>query len=200
MSATLIAWGGQCGQVIGKPVIVASQRRSNCWLAAGRVPQAHADALEAMQQVLGNSETSPLPKGWTLGGIAYSGSSTYSAGKTETLAVPGRDLPWRRIHVPGVTGRFIPLPGKSRSAFLAACGCGWALWTRQTAPNGPAFIRAKGSWRRGLGTVMVSPVGLWTARVSSDVSGQSKGTEVLLNWTAPIVGDRWMLAPVAGLF
>jgi hypothetical protein len=50
---------------------------------------ARADNLDAMQSVLGNTETTPLPKGWTLGGVVYQGTSPYQAGPSTTQGIPG---------------------------------------------------------------------------------------------------------------
>jgi outer membrane protein len=51
----------------------------------------------------------------------------------------------------------------------------------------------------GLGSVLISPVGLWTARVSTDISNRSNGTEVLFNWSAPLISERWLTMGSVGL-
>jgi outer membrane protein len=66
------------------------------------------------------------------------------------------------------------------------------------SPAWTGLTRRKGQLEAGLGAVVVSPVGLWTTRLSSDISGRSKGTELLLNWAAPFVGERWLIMPGLG--
>jgi len=48
---------------------------------------AYAEGLEAVQQILGDSDSSPVPLGWTVGGAAYAGSSPYSVGSASRLAM-----------------------------------------------------------------------------------------------------------------
>lgn len=160
---------------------------------------AHADSLDAVQQVLANVETSPIPQGWMLGGAVYSGSSVYSAGKTSTLAVPGAvylgnevmflgDRAYYTFHRQGS----INLYGRLRVRL--------GNLDPEDSPDWVGLTRRKGQLEAGLGAVMVSTVGLWTARFSSDVSGHSHGTEVLLNWSVPIIRERWMVMGGAGVF
>jgi len=165
-------------------------------LLVGLSPTAHAE-LEALHQILGNSDSSPVPRGWTLGAAAYAGSSPYSAGDTSKLAIPGgiyigeqvMYLGDRIFYTPADQGP-VKFFGRLRYRLGNLDPADSSEWTGLT--------HRKGQLEAGLGAFIVSPVGLWTARFSSDISGRSNGTELLFNWSAPIVGDRWMVMPSIG--
>lgn len=160
---------------------------------------APADGLDAIQHVLGNQQTSPVPRGLTLGGAVYNGSSVYSAAGASTMLIPGAiyigddwvylgDRAFYTFARQGPVSFF----GRLRVRLGNLDPADHAEWAGMT--------ERKAQLEAGLGAVVVSPVGLWTARFSSDISGRSKGSDVLLNWSAPIVGDRWLLMPGAGVF
>ena len=155
---------------------------------------ARADGLDSIQQVLGNTDTSPIPQGWTVGGVVYSGSSPYSAGGASTMPIPGALYIGDKLMYLYTFDKQGPVSffGRLRVRLGNLDPADNAEWAGMT--------RRKGQLEAGLGAVMVSPVGLFTGRFSSDVSGRSKGTEVLLNWSAPIVGERWLVMPGAGVF
>jgi hypothetical protein len=48
---------------------------AGCALLGPLASPARADNLDATQSALGNAESTPLPKGWTLGGVVYQGTS-----------------------------------------------------------------------------------------------------------------------------
>ena len=158
---------------------------------------AHADGLDAIQQILASRDSSPVPPGWTVGGVAYSGSSPYGAGAASTLAIPGgiyiddqvMYLGDRIFYTFGKEGP-ISFFGRLRVRLGNLDPADNPAWTGLTA--------RKGQLEAGLGAVVVSPVGLWTTRFSSDISGRSQGTELLFNWAAPIVRERWMVMPGIG--
>lgn len=161
---------------------------------------AHADNVDALQAVLGNGESTPMPQGWTVGGVGYSGSSTYKAGASTHQLIPGGlylgdDLMYlgdRVFYTLGKEGPF-RFYGRVRLRLGNLNPADEVDWA--------GLKPRKWQLEAGLGAVMVSTFGLWTARFSSDVSGRSQGTEVLLNWTAPLaLSDRWLLMPGAGVF
>ena len=98
---------------------------------------AHAEGLDAIQTILGDSETSPVPQGWTVGAAAYSGSSPYSAGSSTTMVIPGGIYVGDELMYLG-DRIFYTFGRQGRSASSAGCASGWATSTRTTAPNGRA--------------------------------------------------------------
>jgi outer membrane protein len=160
---------------------------------------AQANDLSAIQQILGDSETSPVPAGWTLGGVGYSGSSAYQDGKDTTAAIPGAIY---------IGPQFMYLGDRAYYTFgkqgpVAFFGRLRVRLGNLDPDDSPAFAgmhERKGQLEAGLGAVAVTSVGIWTARFSSDISGRSDGTEVLLGWSAPIVHERWLVMPSVGVF
>lgn len=160
----------------------------------------HADELDAIGQVLGNALTSPVPTGWTLGGVVYSGSSPYSAGSATTMAIPGgvylgdNGVMYLgdRIYVDFAKQGPVTVYGRLRVRLGNLDPADSPHWTGMTP--------RKGQLEAALGAVWVTPVGLLSARMSSDVSGRSKGSEGLLMWSVPLVGERWLVMPSLGTF
>jgi outer membrane protein len=158
---------------------------------------AHADGLEGIQQILGNRDSSPVPQGWTVGGAAYSGSSAYGAGTSTKLAVPGGIYVDDQVMYLG--DRIFYTFGKQGPvSFFGRLRVRLGNLDPADSPDWTGLRARKGQLEAGLGAVIVSPVGLWTTRYSSDVSGRSRGTEVLVNWAAPVVGERWLVMPGIG--
>ena len=162
-------------------------------------PTARADGLEAIQQILGHSENSPFPPGWTVGGAAYSGSSAYSAGSATKLVIPGGIYigdQWMYLgdRIFYTFGREGPV------SFFGRLRVRLGNLDPADSPEWAGLTARKGQLEAGLGAVIISPVGVWTTRFSSDISGRSKGTELLFNWAAPFVGERWMVMPGVGAF
>ncbi|MCU0969377.1 MAG: MipA/OmpV family protein [Rubrivivax sp.] len=178
----------------GARVRVAVAAALPCLLGAA----AHADGLDAIQVVLGHAETSPVPQGWSAGAAAYSGSSAYAAGSSTTMVIPGGIYIGDPVMYLGdrifyTFGRQGPL------SFFGRLRVRLGNLDPEDSPAWTGMTSRKAQLEAGLGTVVVSPVGLWTARFSSDVSGRSNGTELLVNWAAPLVGEGWMVMPGLGV-
>ena len=157
----------------------------------------HADGLEAIEQFLGNRDSSPVPQGWTVGGAAYAGSSPYSAGTASKLAIPGGIYIGDRVMYLG-DRIFYTFDKQGPISFFGRLRFRLGNLDPADSPAWTGLSARKGQLEAGLGAVILSPVGLWTARFSSDVSGRSRGTEVLVNWAAPFVGERWLVMPGIG--
>lgn len=164
-------------------------------LALGQA--AHADGLEGIQQILGNRDTSPVPQGWTVGAAAYAGSSPYGAGTSSKLAIPGGIYIDDRVMYLG-DRIFYTFGEQGPVSFFGRLRVRLGNLDPADNPAWTGLTARKGQLEAGLGAVIVSPVGLWTVRFSSDISGRSQGTELLFNWAAPLVRDRWMVMPGIG--
>jgi outer membrane protein len=158
---------------------------------------ARADGLEAVQQILGNGDSSPIPPGWTFGAAAYAGSSPYSAGQSSRLAIPGGIYVGERVMYLGDRA-FYTFDREGPVSFFGRLRVRLGNLDPADSPEWAGMTRRRGQLEAGLGAIVVSPVGLWTTRFSSDVSGRSNGTELLFNWAAPIIGERWMVMPGVG--
>ena len=156
------------------------------------------DALESVQGILSNAQTSPLPGGWTIGGVGYSGSSTYQLGDTSSILIPGGIYMGTDVLFLG-DRVFYTFAREGPLSFFARGRVRLGNLTPEDKPQWAGLSERQAELEGGLGAVLVSPVGLWTARVSSDISGRSNGSEALLNWSAPIIGDRWLVMGGMGL-
>jgi len=148
---------------------------------------AHAEGLEAIQQILANRDASPVPPGWTVGAAAYSGSSAYSAGASSNLAIPGGIYIDDQVMYLG-DRIFYTFGRQGPVSYFGRLRVRLGNLDPADSPEWTGLTPRKGQLEAGLGAVVMSPVGLWTARFSSDISGRSKGTEPLpgLVWTFEI--------------
>ncbi len=69
----------------------------------------------------------------------------------------------------------------------------------QENPQWSGLTERSAQMEGGLASVLVSPVGLWSARLSTDSSYASNGTELQLNWSTPLVSERWLTMGSLGL-
>ncbi|MFN9573888.1 MAG: MipA/OmpV family protein [Betaproteobacteria bacterium] len=167
-------------------------------LGAGHPGQAQADPVDNIRQILADPKTSPLPLGWLVGGMGYTGDSTFAARARSSLAIPGAVYVGREFSFLGDRGFYTFASTGAVSVF----GRARVRLGSLDPGDSPAFAgmaRRKTQLEAGLGVNAVTDIGLWSARFSSDVSGRSHGHEVLLSWTAPLVHERWILAPGIGL-
>jgi outer membrane protein len=161
------------------------------------MPTAQAADLLGIEAMLGDTDRSPVPHGWTVGGVAYSGTSPYKDGPATTMPIPGG------IYI----GKdFMFLGDRAFYTFARQGGLQYYGRVRlrlgnldpKDNPQWAGLDKRKGQLEAGLGVGWISDVGLWTARTSSDISGRSKGTELLFNWSAPLVRENWMVMPGLG--
>lgn len=163
------------------------------------LPLAQADInIDALQLIVSKQDTSPLPQGWTVGAVAYTGSSPYQAGNSSTLGIPGAIY---------VGKNFMYLGDRILSTFyendhfnLYAVGRyrGGNLNPEDHA-EWAGLKQRKWQLDAGVGTHIYTPIGMITARVSSDVTGRSKGQDALLWFDAPIVREKWAIMPGMGM-
>jgi outer membrane protein len=185
---------------IGDPARAAVARAATLvllWLGAAL--SARADAIDAAQRILADPARSPIPQGWILGGAAYHGTSTYAAAPPTTLAIPGAiyiGTPWLYLG----DRLYYTISNQGPWQFYGRLRVRFGALDPEDEPEWAGMEPRRGQLEAGLGTVLTTPFGLWTARFSSDVSGRSHGTEVLLNWSAPIVGPGWLVMPGLGVF
>lgn len=162
------------------------------------IPAARADELVAIREMLSDSASSPVPAGWTVGGVAYAGSSAYKDGPTTALPVPGAIFIGKDFMYLGDRA-FYTFARQGPAQFFGRVRLRLGNLNPEDSANWAGLEERKGQLEAGLGVVVVSDIGLWTARFSSDVTGRSKGTELLFNWAAPFVGQNWMVMPGLGM-
>ncbi|MDC8784708.1 MipA/OmpV family protein [Roseateles koreensis] len=155
---------------------------------------ASAEDLQGVQAILSNSETSPIPAGWWVGAAGYTGSSPYRDGNNTSTPIPGALY---------IGSDFMYLGDRAFYTFAHAGPV--SFFGRARVRLGNLDPKDQSQWtllkpRRwqgeaGLGATWLSGVGLWTARVSTDVTQRTGGSEVLFSWSAPVVQQGWMVMP-----
>lgn len=156
------------------------------------------DALESVQSILGNSATSPLPGGWTLGAVGYSGPSVYTDGSTNNTLIPGGIYLGKDVMFLGDRA-FYTFSQDGDLSFFGRARVRLGNLSPQDSPQWSGLSQRNAQIEAGLGSVLISPVGLWSARFSTDISNRSNGTELLFNWSAPLFGERWLTMGSVGL-
>lgn len=166
-------------------------------LATAQPGIAVADPVDNIRHILADPQSSPLPLGWLVGGMGYTGDSTFAARPRTSLAIPGAVFIGRDFVYLGDRG-FYTLGAAGPLSMFARARVRLGSLDPKDSPAFAGMARRKAQVEAGLGVSAVTGVGLWSARFSSDVSGRSHGHEVLLSWTAPLVHERWILAPGVG--
>jgi outer membrane protein len=156
------------------------------------------DALESVQSILGNAQSSPLPNGWTVGAVGYSGPSVYADGSTSTMLIPGGIYLGSEAMFLGDRA-FYTFARDGNLSYFGRARVRLGNLSPQDSPQWTGLEPRPAQLEGGLGSVLISPVGLWSARLSTDISNRSNGSEALLNWSAPLIGERWLAMGSVGL-
>lgn len=148
--------------------------------------------------MLNDRENSPVPTGWLVGGVGYTGSSPYQDGKATTTPIPGAIYIGKDFMYLGDRA-FYTFARTGPVSYFGRVRVRLGNLDPKDSPQFTGLQARRWQAEAGLGAALISPVGLWTARFSSDVSGRSGGSEWLLNWSAPLVHERWLLMPSVGV-
>ncbi|WP_341678664.1 MipA/OmpV family protein [Niveibacterium sp. SC-1] len=143
-------------------------------------------------------DASPVPSGLVLGGVFIGANARFTG--TDDLALP----------IPGAVyfgERFLYLGDRARYYFyrdgaFAAFGYGRVRFGNldpDDAPELAGMHQRKTQFEAGLGANVITPYALLTFRAAGDITGRSKGGEVLAWSDFPMVFDRWLLMPGVGL-
>jgi outer membrane protein len=167
-------------------------------LLIGGVGAARAEDLQGIQAILGDSQSSPVPGGWTVGAVAYHGSSPYGAGKASTMLIPGGVYIGKDFMFLGDRA-FYTFARQGPVQYFGRLRVRLGNLNPEDSPQWTGLNKRNGQIEAGLGVGLVSDYGLWTTRFSTDVSGRTNGTEILFNWSAPLVRQNWMVMPGLGV-
>ncbi|MEL4013703.1 MipA/OmpV family protein [Dryocola clanedunensis] len=145
-----------------------------------------------------DSATSPIPKGLVVGGAAVTGTHRYQADDTETYFIPGALY---------FGDQFMYLGDRARYYFalndsFAAYGYGRFRFGNLDPDDHDQFKgmhKRRAEFEAGVGGTVITPYALLSARISSDVTGQSDGQELLLWADFPIVRDKLLIMPGVGM-
>lgn len=145
-----------------------------------------------------SNPNSPVPKGLVLGAATISGTARYEKQNNETYFIPGGLY---------FGDRLIYLGDRARYYFhiddkVAFYGYGrWRFGNFDPSDNSAfkGMEQRKGEFEAGIGTTLITPYALLSARISSDVTGRSNGQELLLWADFPVIKDNLLIMPGMGL-
>ncbi|MCT4706568.1 MipA/OmpV family protein [Enterobacteriaceae bacterium H11S18] len=145
-----------------------------------------------------DSASSPIPKGLIVGGAAVTGTHRYKAEDTKTYFIPGALYFGDQFMYLGDRGRYYFALNDS----FAAYGYGRYRFGNLDPDDHHEFAgmhKRRGEFEAGVGGTIITPYALLSARISSDVTGQSNGQELLLWADFPVVRGRLLIMPGVGM-
>lgn len=166
-------------------------------LAAAMPARADID-LGAMDLLTSDSPTSPVPQGFVTGAALIGGQARYEAQDNALYAIPGFIY---------FGDDFMFLGDRARYYFhkdenVALYGYGRVRFGNLDPEDSLAFSgmeQRKWQLEGGIGGNIITPYALLTVRANSDVTGRSKGQELLLWADFPILRDNLLIMPGMGL-
>ncbi len=154
--------------------------------------------LGSVDMLASDSPTSPVPQGLVVGATVLGGQARYEAQDSAIYAIPGFIY---------FGDDFMFLGDRARYYFhkdenVALYGYGRVRFGNLDPEDSPAFSgmeQRKWQLEGGIGGNIVTPYALLTIRANSDVTGRSKGQELLLWADFPILRDNLLIMPGMGL-
>lgn len=150
--------------------------------------------LESVTSIVTDPDGSPLPLGWTAGAASYAGTSPYRAESASVLAFPGAIYLSPRLMFLGdrvnVTVRYsdqVRYFVRARLRFGNLEPGDHSEWAGLSARR--AEVEAGG------GVQVLTPVGIVTARASSDITGRSRGQDAIVSLDLPCIRERFVVMP-----
>lgn len=166
-------------------------------ISASRAGELDLSALSALSP---DTEQSPIPRGLVLGGVAIGANARYEQQDATKLLIPGFVYFGKSFMFLGDRARYYFYTNQASG--IAAFAYGRARFGNLDPDEEGAYFagmhRRKSQLEAGVGANMATRFALLTARVSSDVTGVSKGQEMLVWADFPMVLDRFLLMPGMG--
>ncbi|MGL4845513.1 MAG: MipA/OmpV family protein [Aeromonas veronii] len=166
-------------------------------LAAAMPARADID-LGAMDLLTSDSPTSPVPQGFVAGAALIGGQARYEAQDNALYAIPGFIYFGKQFMFLGDRARYY----FHKDDNVALYGYGRVRFGNLDPEDSPAFSgmeQRKWQLEGGIGGNIITPYALLTVRANSDVTGRSKGQELLLWADFPILRDNLLIMPGMGL-
>lgn len=167
-------------------------------LALVAIPAKAEIDFGALDAFASDTPNSPVPKGAVLGGVVIGGQARYQAQDNSAFVIPGMVYFGERLMYLGDRARYYVYKNDTIATYLY----GRVRFGNLDPADEPAFAGMnKREWQLegGLGANIVTPYALLTVRAASDVTGTSKGQELLLWADFPIVKDNLLIMPGAGV-
>lgn len=142
--------------------------------------------------------SSPVPRGLVAGAVLLGGQARYQAQDNTLYPIPGFLYFGEQFMYLGDRARYYLHKDKR----VALYGYGRVRFGNLDPADEPAFTgmdERKGQLEGGIGGNLITPYALLTVRANSDISGRSKGQELLLWADFPILRDKLLIMPGMGL-
>lgn len=142
--------------------------------------------------------SSPVPRGLVGGAVLLGGQARYQAQDNTLYPIPGFLYFGEQFMYLGDRARYY----LHKDERVALYGYGRVRFGNLDPADEPAFTsmdERKGQLEGGIGGNLITPYALLTVRASSDISGRSKGQELLLWADFPILRDKLLIMPGMGL-
>ena len=152
-------------------------------------------SLEAMTP---NTEISPIPRGLVLGGVFIGSNARFSGQDDMAVPIPGAVYFGENFLYLGDRARYYFY----REGAFAAFAYGRVRFSNLDPDDSPELSgMKKREWEpeAGIGANVILPHALLTFRATTDISGTSKGQEMLFWSDFPMVHDRLLVMPGIGM-
>ncbi|CAE6916455.1 Structural protein MipA [Pseudomonas marincola] len=154
--------------------------------------------LGSLQLLSEDNDTSPIPRGFAVGGVALGTSARYEASGSQGYVIPGFVYFGDDLLYVGDRGRYY----FHRNENFAAFAYGRVRFGNLDPDDEREFEgmdKRHSQLEAGLGANIITPYALLTARASTDITGTSNGQEMLLWADFPWLHDRWLVMPGMGV-
>lgn len=152
----------------------------------------------SLQLLIGDEQTSPVPRGFTPGFGVLSFQARYAAQKDSVYPVPGFIYIGDQFMFLGDRIRYY-LHKDSRYTVFAFGRVRTGNLNPEKNAAFEGMQRRKWEAEAGIGGNLITSFGLFTLRASSDVTGRSNGQELLAWVDFPVVFDRLLVMPGMGM-
>ncbi|HSD39542.1 MAG TPA: MipA/OmpV family protein [Rhodocyclaceae bacterium] len=152
----------------------------------------------SLKLLTGDSDTSPVPSGFVAGAVAIGFTPRYNGNSNNSTIIPGAVYFGDKFMYLGDRGRYYFAQGGGAAGFVYG-RYRFGNLDPEDSSEFTGMHEREGEFEMGLGANFVTPYALLTVRAAGDVTGTSKGSELLLWSDFPIVRGRWLFMPGIGL-
>ncbi|WP_429152008.1 MipA/OmpV family protein [Aeromonas hydrophila] len=166
-------------------------------LAAAMPARADID-LGSLDLLSSANPSSPVPRGLVGGAVLLGGQARYQAQDNTLYPIPGFIYFGKQFMFLGDRARYY----FHKDEHVALYGYGRVRFGNLDPEDSPAFTgmeQRKWQLEGGIGGNIITPYALLTVRANSDITGRSKGQELLLWADFPIQRDNLLIMPGMGL-